>query len=433
MKITADCRIFFSLILVLLLLTGCQPTVYLMPTPVGLKSGDHDPFQRRGHVNKDNLVTVAYATNRIPANTDKKPYYSKKFDDTLRMGLATLRIGIEGEKWEELHAESTTGERSKDYKISLERVSPMGSLKETDSLDDLSDELRQFFTIINRALKDTSFKDITIYAHGANTGFYRSTAQGAQFEYFTGRNALVLVYSWPSAENILLYSKDVNHGRASAPMFARFVELLARHSQAENINILAYSAGSRLVDGALTNLGEKYADMPDAQARKALRLGQVYFAAPDVQEAIFLNSFPKYLYLTQNVTLTLNTEDSMLNFAHKYSGGSRLGKFSDDSEYEKSGNKDWFIKAINSPRFDVINVSASKIPDFEKKAHDYWYSNPWVSTDLLLQILSGAGPEERGLSNYETRLGEWIWYFPPDYDLRSNKAIEALKNKKLAQ
>ena len=407
MNFTASPRTLIFLILALLLLAGCQPTVFLMPTPVGLKSGDHDPFQRRAQVNKDNLVTVAYATNRIPANTDKKPYYSKKFDDNLRMGVATLRIGSEGEKWEDLHAESTTGERSKDYKISLERVSPMGSLKETDSLDDLSNELKQFFTIINRALQDISIKDITIYAHGANTGFYRSTAQGAQFGYFTGRNALILVYSWPSAENILLYSKDVNHGRASAPVFARFVELLARHSHAENINILAYSAGSRLVDGALTSLGEKYAGMPDEQARKALRLGQVYFAAPDVQEAIFLNSFPKYLYLTQNVTMTLNTEDSMLNFAHKYSGGSRLGKLDgDDSEFEKSSNRDWFIEAINSPRFDVINVSASKIPEFEKGAHDYWYSNPWVSTDLLLQILSGAPPEERGQRDREEAQAE---------------------------
>jgi len=403
-----------------------------MPTPVAFKSGELDPFQDEDKEEgfgerKNNTVTVAYATNRLPANTDKKPYYSKQYDEQLRMGFVSLRIGPEGLLWDDLHAASTTAERSEKLKISIEKVNPMGSIDIHAPLDEISEELRQYFNIINRVLEVSLIKDITIYAHGANNGFYRSTAQGAMYQYFTGRNAPVIVFSWPSAENFINYSKDVVQARESAPVFARFIELIAHHTNAENINILSYSAGSRLLDRGMTVLGEKYVDQPE-QGKKKLRLGEVYFAAPDVQQETFLTSLPKYLYLTDNVTVTINHEDSVLNFAHKYKGNTRLGR-PDDQSFKESENREWFVKTINSRRLDVINVSASKIPEFSKGAHDYWYSNPWVSTDLLLQLNFHAHPSERGLRDYETKFGTWIWYFPPDYNLRVIRAIGELGQK----
>jgi esterase/lipase superfamily enzyme len=407
-----------------------------MPTPVAFKSGEHDPFQeadKNENISdtKDNIVTVAYATNRLPANTNKKPYYSKKYDEQLRMGVVTLRIGPEGLLWKDLHAVSTTAERSEKLKISIEKVSPMGSIDIHAPLDEISDELRQYFNIINRVLEVSVIKDITIYAHGANNGFYRSTAQGAQYQYFTGRNAPVIVFSWPSAENFINYSKDVVQARESAPVFARFIELIAHHTNAEKINILSYSAGSRLLDRGMTVLGEKYLDQTE-KGKNKLRLGEVYFSAPDVQQETFLTSLPKYLHLTDNVTVTINNEDSVLNIAHKFKGNTRLGR-PDKDAFKESENREWFVKAINSQQLDVINVSASKIPEFNKGAHDYWYGNPWVSTDLLMQLNFHARPSERGLRDYETEFGSWIWYFPPDYNLRVIRALGELGRQNSAE
>jgi hypothetical protein len=144
-----------------------------------------------------------------------------------------------------------------------------------------------------------------------------------------------------------------------------------------------------------------------------------------VQQETFLTSLPKYLYLTDNVTVTINDEDSVLNIAHKFEGNARLGR-PDNQSFRASENREWFVKTINSQRLDVINVSASKIPEFSKGAHDYWYANPWVSTDLLLQLNFHARPSERGLRDYETEFGSWIWYFPPDYNLRVNRVLEEL-------
>ncbi|KPK23340.1 MAG: hypothetical protein AMJ61_15920, partial [Desulfobacterales bacterium SG8_35_2] len=55
----------FSCILLLLFLTGCQKKVYLMPTPVVMLTGEHDPFAVNPELEETNRVVVAYATNRM--------------------------------------------------------------------------------------------------------------------------------------------------------------------------------------------------------------------------------------------------------------------------------------------------------------------------------------------------------------------------------
>ncbi len=44
--------------------------------------------------------------------------------------------------------------------------------------------------------------------------------------------------------------------------------------------------------------------------------------------------------------------------------------------------------------------------------HSYFHANPWVSSDLLVLLKTGAPPEERGL--YREPDGG-LWLFPKDY------------------
>ena len=94
-----------------------------------------------------------------------------------------------------------------------------------------------------------------VYVHGANSTIYRAAAQAAQYRHFTGRNCIVLVFLWPSAENLLAYGTDVRHAKRSAPAFKRFITLLAEYTHAENINILAYSAGAQVASPGLGHPG----------------------------------------------------------------------------------------------------------------------------------------------------------------------------------
>lgn len=98
----------------------------------------------------------------------------------------------------------------------------------------------------------------------------------------------MIFYSWPSAENIVRYGRDVENIEATVPTFVRFIKMLALHSSAERINILAYSAGAQLATKSLAVLGAMAEADEREELRRDLRLGDVYYAAPDADFDAFV-------------------------------------------------------------------------------------------------------------------------------------------------
>jgi len=412
-------------LLAMLTLVGCQPTVYLMPTPEALRSGEHDPFAANPEAQQKNQVTVAYATNRLPVGLRHQRGYVTLYDDNIRLGAAQVRIGTEQLSAEELYAQSTTAAREFPIPLTLEQAVELGQLDAEDEIAAPPAQLQAFFDTLNNALERSVDKDLVVYVHGANNNFYRSMAQGAQYHHFTGRNSVILVYSWPSAESFLRYAVDVNNARASAPVFARLLDLLARHTQARHIDVLAYSAGAQIVSPALAQLRQSYADEDVASLQKRLRLGEVYFAAPDVDFVPFLDDLYTYIGMPKHVTLATNPGDFVLALAAGEHGVSRAGAPDTDELTEEE--RQALIAATREMPFDVIWVEPDLIPGLGRRSHSFWYDHPWISTDVLLQFLYHARPAQRGLVAWENETQARVWYFPPDYPQRVDAAINQLK------
>jgi esterase/lipase superfamily enzyme len=296
-------------------------------------------------------------------------------------------------------------------------------------IDDLSPEARYFFDKLNEALDRTLDKDLILYVHGANNTFYRSSAQAAQFHHFTGRNTVVMFYAWPSAASLLRYAVDVNNARRSVSVFARLLEILGRHSTARSIDILAYSAGAQVLSPALTELREKYADEDIGQLKKRLRLGEIYFAAPDIDFRVFLENLATYIDLPNHVTLALNPDDSVLKHAARHHRVSRAGR--PDPNELSAEETQWVIDASRTMPLDILWIDSETIPDLDKGSHSFWYSHPWVSTDVLIQFLLQLRPEDRGLAQYETEKRARLWYFPEDYPEQASRAINRMKQEQL--
>ena len=284
---------------------------------------------------------------------------------------------------------------------------------------------RYFFEKLNQALDRSLDKDLILYVHGANNTFYRSSAQAAQFHHFTGRNSVVLFYSWPSAASLLRYAVDVNNARRTVPVFARLLELLSRHSTARYIDILAYSAGAQVLSPALAELREKYGGEDIKQLKQRLRLGEIYFAAPDVDFKVFLENLATYIDLPSHVTLTVNPDDSVLKFAARHHKVSRAGR--PDPDELSSEETRWVIEASKNMPLDILWITSETIPDMDKGSHNFWYTHPWVSTDVLVLFMLQARPADRGLAEYEGEKGARVWYFPEDYPEQVDQAINRLK------
>ena len=220
----------FSCILLLFFLVGCQKKVYLMPTPAIMQTGEHDPFAVNPELEETTRVVVAYATNRMSVGSGEEMKYVTLFDQKLRLGTAQIRIGTEKDTWMDIYKLSTIDKSREDVVLDLENTDELAEMDTDISLDELSPEARYFFDKLNEALDRSLDKDLILYVHGANNTFYRSSAQAAQFHHFTGRNAVVMFYAWPSAASLLRYAVDVNNARRSVSVFARLLEILGRHS-----------------------------------------------------------------------------------------------------------------------------------------------------------------------------------------------------------
>ena len=231
--------------------------------------------------------------------------------------------------------------------------------------------------------------------------------------HFTGHNLAVVTFSWPSAESILRYKVDVMHARKTVPAFAGLIEILASNTKAQNINILAYSAGAQVVTPGLAYLRDLYPDQTADELRDKLRIGEVYFAAPDTDFAPFIDRYMKFRNIVERVTIKMNPSDNVLRFAAMRNGISRLGRpnWNELSEEENRA----ITEALQTDTLEILNVGESKAPHMGGP-HGSWYKHSWVSNDLLLLMLFNASPQERGLVEYRLGNGEIGYYFPQNYE-----------------
>ncbi len=395
---------------VALVLTGCQPAVYLMPTPIVLHSEKIDAYADRQPDAGSNIVNIFYATNRLPVGLKSDRRYTTGLSKTLRLGRASIRIGEKGGSWDLLKAFSTTSERDRKLKLTLKKSIELGEMNSTDKTS--PGETSAFIAAIDRALAENISKDITVYVHGATSNFYTATAQAAQIRHFTGYDHVVLAFSWPTAENFLYYGTDVENARKTAPAFARLLKFLAQNTAIERINVLAYSAGGQVASPGLALLGKYLAGLDAETAKKILRLGEIYFAAPDVDMHTYVEQLPFYINLVNSVTIAMNPNDFVLNLASIHQGAPRIGRPEADTLTERE--IEWLNDASNAGALHVIRILPEILAEQNPGAHDFWFSHPWVSTDVLIQLLFHAPPEKRGLAVEYTEDFRW-WYFPADY------------------
>jgi len=79
--------------------------------------------------------------------------------------------------------------------------------------------------------------------------------------------------------------------------FSPLLELLAANTKAKNIHILAYSAGAQVVTPGLEYLVDEYPDLSKQELKENLRIGEVYFAAPDTDFETFVERYLKFISL----------------------------------------------------------------------------------------------------------------------------------------
>jgi len=400
------------LLAALWLLGGCSPSaVRLMPTPTLLTAGDPDLLVAEPDADRDTTIEILYATNRVPAGPPDAPAYTRQRGDPLRFGVATLQVGDGTKTWESLQEMSTSVVEGERPEITLQSLREMAVLEPGAQAP--GPDAEAFFAQVDALLGRGRNRDILVYVHGANTNFERAAGQAAQFQHFLGRDAVVMVFSWPSAGNMLRYRRDVATAGRTAPTFARLLEQLSTHTQAAHVNVLAYSAGAMIASPGLARAASEATGAGD---QRELRLGEIYYAAPDVDFPVFVDNLPRYEAQVRRVTGALNMSDRALSFAEWINRVSRAGRpnLADIGPDETR----WLVAASGRDELDVLSIRPDELPGLPATSHAFWYDHPWVSSDILLKLRFHAPPQARGLDPNSNEIELAFWTFPADYATR---------------
>jgi esterase/lipase superfamily enzyme len=395
-------------------LSGCGgvPVEPLMPTPVlytelGMGPLDHIPEDQRWNPRR-----VYFATNRGRNPDLQRIQYTNRESQRVSVGLALIGFGSPPMTWADLNAASKTGQREKPVPLSITgileagRFTPVpdgGARDPVGSTAWLLDDL-------NASIQAARDRDLLVYVHGATVNFYNACAFAAQLDHFMGRDMTSLAFSWPTRQNLFAYGfgQDLARAYRAAPALASLLDLLASHSDARRIHLLAWSAGGRVVTAALSDLWSRHPGATPKFFQNRYRLGTVYYAASEVPRDDFLKALPALNALARRVVVTASAHDQALKLARTFMGGGpRIGEI--NRELTEAQRQIVF----GADRLEVVDLSrGSEWRGFDITGHRYWFDHPWASSDMLLTIRSDLGPAERGLQGTALDL---LWWMPPDY------------------
>jgi len=393
-----------------------HPPMRLMPPPLIFRDLGPDGLAAAPALTDGVRIEVFYATNRLPVGPRDDRIYTVAPDARLHLGRATLRIGDEGSTLYQLLAWTTDDSDERPY-IHLERMNETATLGADDVAAPPS-EAMDWLAEIEAALEAARDGDVIVYVHGANTTVERAAGQASQLKHFTGRNAVVVLFAWPTAENFLRYSRDIRTAIGSAPKLVELLGLIADHTASERINVFTYSAGATVGGDAL---GLAARERPALAAR----IGEVYHAAPDADFRGFVDDLADYAGAASRVTAVVNLGDSALRLAGAVNRASRAGR-PDLGELDAEAAR-WLLEASASDGLEIVQVSPESMPQLPASSHTFWYDDPWASNDMLMTLLFHLAPGARGLEAGVAATGQGYWTFPPDYPERARALHETLR------
>lgn len=419
--------ILIGLLAAIILTGGCAK--HLMPTPVIAGQGLFDPFANVPPDDQDSEVDVFIASARtVSGREDSATFYTNERSREVRLGKATVEIGA-GMTWDELAEQSLAKKRDNNPVVKLTGYEEYGPLwttawppdfrfaRDWDAPDIDRGPAEQFAGDINERLAISRRKQIIVFVHGFNTKFASNATNCAEMLHYTGRDGVIISFDWPSKGNMFSYQVDKANARFAERQFRRLLEFLAAETTAEEINILAHSAGNPVVAEALRQISLTHYDKDPAEIREQTKIGRVVFAAPDMDLGQLVSvSLDGGGRVTRGFTVYASRKDKALSFSGTIFGDVRVGRSIGKLEPD-------MVEALKKNGGLWVDATAAQNKKGSFLGHSYYHNNPWVSSDLLIFLRTGASAAERGLVMDE-ETGFMI--FPKNYEEKLPQVLKTL-------
>lgn len=424
-------------LVLLAILVGCASApvdqIELMPAPDVYGDGLLNPLPETNPFDRIPYDGILFATDRAPATEeDPEQYYRNDRGQVVRLGVAEIQFGKKEYTWEFARRISMLKSRTEEYPVKISSVDEWGIMGSTIpywfdmsliSEDEVPpDATDRFADAINAQLAASKKKHVYIYVHGYKVVFENPVLVSAELWHFLGYDGAFIAYSWPSTPSKFAYIKDSDTAAGYARNLRLLLEFVAEKTDAEEIHVIGYSNGTRLVIRAMEQLALIHDGESADEIWKQLRLRNVILVGSDLDRGVFGTYMADgLLNVSKHLSIYMSRYDKALGFSQFLTRRERLGQL-----YGGKGGEIHPLarQALIDYRSQIsfINVSDAEGSD-TGNGHGYFRSSPWASSDVLMTMYYGLTPEQRGLVEQQDLP---IFTFPPDYISRLWNAIETV-------
>jgi esterase/lipase superfamily enzyme len=258
--------------------------------------------------------------------------------------------------------------------------------------------------------------------HGYRVVFENPLLVSTELWHFLGYEGVFVAYAWPSTPSRYAYIRDNDTSEGYARNLRLLIETIAKNTDVEQIHLLAYSNGTRLVTRAMEQLALTRQHKTAEENYEELRIRNVLLFASDLDQGVFgAYVADGLLDVAKHITIYLSEFDKALGYTQILTRRQRLGQL------WGSGTDDISPQARHAlmkyrDRISYINVSSAEGAS-SGNGHGYFRSSPWASSDALMTLYYGLNPKQRGLVEQEDLP---VYTFPSDYISRLWSAIEKI-------
>ena len=394
--------------IIVLLVTACSGTRYLMPTPYIYDGNKSAGFETLSLPLRTKSIDLLYVTDRKPeTNAGKTFAYGYKRSLSMAFGSVTVILGMDT-NWNQLIEASQTSNRHRKIKLNIGNVieqgrypyTPYPLLKDEDGLVrqdpaafiSFDTTNSKFQAELNRRLAIAPKKEVFIYIHGYNNSFTTAAYTLSELWHFSGRETVPILYTWPAGRGGFSgYGYDRESGEFTIFHLKQFLQSLAANPKIEKLHILAHSRGTDVILSALRELFIEAIALGD-DPHPFYRIANLILAAPDLDiEVVSQRLTAERISLNiENMTIYTSSQDRAIRLSGLlFDSISRMGTFVTND----LNRKNEFFRLMAGQLMSLNNVNFIEMrgkTDFF--GHGYFYNNPAVSSDLIMQLRYGAAP-----------------------------------------
>jgi esterase/lipase superfamily enzyme len=260
------------------------------------------------------LYPVWFGTTRRPMDpADPSKGYTGEDDQKTRFGRVDVVVP-KAHRFGETHSSFFAHIRRWDFRddqLSVEKITPL----EAEAM------WAEIQAEMNRARSSGDPACGLLFLHGYNTPFADAAIRTAQIGFDLKVTGATAFFSWPSRGMTSGYSADEATIEASENPIADFIVDFAKRSGAEKVHLIAHSMGNRGLLRALQHIASK------AETKGAVKFGQIFLAAPDVDRRQFLRLANLYPQFAERTTLYESSADKAVYLSSLLHQAPRAGYF----------------------------------------------------------------------------------------------------------